>query len=512
MQARSPSNACGIDVSHHQGIIDWAKVRADGISFAFIKATEGMTFVDPRFVANVAGARAADILVGAYHFSRAATPAEAVKEAEFYYSAVTIAAGTLDLPHVLDIESEEGKTKANISATCRAWVERMKQLSGTQPIIYTYLDFARKNLEGLQDVPLWFACYNVQPPEDAAGWKRWAFLQYTDAGNVSGIAGKVDCNEYNGTEADLKRSVKGVSKYSPQVVKERIRAVNGKLEYIPLNTGKPYSIPATDVRLLKLEKGRVRFQFVARAGGKVSVLVKEFGADYGINFPFFDDSAQLPVGTVWDGSRYVNGAWGKAQKWHTFAGKNGAAAIGQLDNLQQYDFAVQGSPLLVNNGRAVWDYYREQEEVATDIGRDASGNPVWCQRTFAGIDAAGNLLIAVADGRTGTDQGLTLEEMALYMLDKGAVVAINGDGGSSTILADRSGGLNQSQNAGTNERAVHHALLFYCLDNVPQTVGDWKQESMDFLRAQGLIDADSKHDPDAPVTWAEMGSVLRRFK
>lgn len=115
-------------------------------------------------------------------------------------------------------------------------------------------------------------------------------------------------------------------------------------------------------------------------------------------------------------------------------------AIGKLDNLEQYDFAAMGSPLLVNNGAAVWDYYRQVEETASDIGRDA----------------AGNLLVAVSDGRTKGDQGLTLEEMALYMLDKGAVWAINGGSGSSSVIADQTGGLNQSQNVGANAVLIWH--------------------------------------------------------
>ncbi|MEF3311387.1 phosphodiester glycosidase family protein, partial [Paenibacillus sp. GYB004] len=139
------------------------------------------------------------------------------------------------------------------------------------------------------------------------------------------------------------------------------------------------------------------------------------------------------------------------------------------------------------------------------------GNLVRCQRTFAGIDAEGNLLLAVSDGRTRSDQGLTLEEMALYMLDKGAVWAINGDGGGSSVIADRSGGLNQDENIGENERAVHHALLIFLQpDQSVEQPKNWKQESVEWLNAQGLTDA--VRDPDTTPTWAELGAVLRKMK
>ncbi|MBD2861589.1 phosphodiester glycosidase family protein [Paenibacillus oceani] len=290
----------------------------------------------------------------------------------------------------------------------------------------------------------------------------------------------------------------------PTVIKERIIARDGMLEYLPFN----YNKPGTDVRLLKIERGKAKFKLVARPDAKVSELVKEHDADFGINFPYFDPSAKLPVGTVWDGTKYVNGAWGKTHKWHFLAFKDGCAEIRLPGSaVHDSDCAFSGSPLLVSNGRAAWDYYREVEETATDIGRDANGNLVRCQRTFAGIDAEGNLLLAVSDGRTRSDQGLTLEEMALYMLDKGAVWAINGDGGGSSVIADRSGGINQDENVGANERAVHHALLIF-LQPVEQSK-DWKQESVEWLNAQGLTDA--VRDPDTTPTWAELGAVLRKM-
>jgi hypothetical protein len=253
------------------------------------------------------------------------------------------------------------------------------------------------------------------------------------------------------------------TKYNPEIIKERIVAVNGKLQYIDLNKAGAYATKATDVRFMKLEKNKFSMKLVTRKDGKVSDLVKEFKADYGFNFPFFDSASKLPIGAVWDGNKYINGAFGKTLKWKEFSSRSGQLFISDLTEMSDSDFVVQGSPLVVSNGRASWDYYNKLEETAQDIGKDAKGNLVRCKRTFVGIDKNGDFLLAISDGRTSSDQGLTIEEMSLYMLDKGAVMALNGDGGGSTILADKTGGLNQSQNVGKNERAVHHAMLIYLL-------------------------------------------------
>ena len=108
----------------------------------------------------------------------------------------------------------------------------------------------------------------------------------------------------------------------------------------------------------------------------------------------------------------------------------------------------------------------------------------------------------MSDGRTTANPGLTLEEMALYMRDKGAVFAINGDGGGSTILADQTGAINDV----ATERVVHHALLIF-RNNAPAP--DWKRDAVEWLHVQGLTD--SVRDPDTTPTWAELGAILRKY-
>lgn len=84
MQSRSVSHARGIDVSRWQGSIDWKQVREAGISFVFIKASQGSSLEDPKFAENVQGAKAAGLLVGAYHFLGAASAAAARQEAKHF--------------------------------------------------------------------------------------------------------------------------------------------------------------------------------------------------------------------------------------------------------------------------------------------------------------------------------------------------------------------------------------------------------------------------------------------
>ncbi|MCR8645236.1 glycoside hydrolase family 25 protein [Paenibacillus sp. N1-5-1-14] len=204
MQARDNSHARGIDVSHYQGTIDWAKVRASGISFAFIKATEGTTYTDSKLAANLAGAKAAGIKVGAYHFCRAGIPGDAEKEANYFIQVLNSLGGIAkwDLPPALDIETTNNAT--NLTRTCQAWLSRVQATWNVQPLLYTYPYFAKSYLDAsLGNVPLWYANYGVNQPADVAGWTRWQFLQYSDSGTVPGIVGPVDMNEFDGSEDEL---------------------------------------------------------------------------------------------------------------------------------------------------------------------------------------------------------------------------------------------------------------------------------------------------------------------
>ncbi|MNH87708.1 Lysozyme M1 precursor [compost metagenome] len=206
MQTRSGNHAQGIDVSHWQGSIDWQKVRAAGKSFVFIKATESSRYTDNHFFSYLKGAKSAGLLVGAYHFTRAAKPADVKAEVDHFLEVINQAGGlsAFDLPFVLDAETKEAGTRANVTATVRSWVDEFKRRTGQTPLLYTYPSFIEGYLDSsLADVPLWYAYYSNVPPVNKSGWKSWEFLQYTSEGKVPGISGQVDLNEYKGSEAEL---------------------------------------------------------------------------------------------------------------------------------------------------------------------------------------------------------------------------------------------------------------------------------------------------------------------
>lgn len=208
MQSRSVSHARGIDVSRWQGSIDWKQVREAGISFVFIKASQGSSQEDPKFVENAQGAKAAGLLVGAYHFLGAASAAAARQEAKHFVETMK-KAGPLawfDLPPVLDYENNPaGISRAAINQVAAAFLEEVERLTGRQPILYTGNAFAANFDESLGRYDLWIARYSeTRVPDDRPAWTKWTFWQYTDSGRIHGITGKVDLNVYAGTLSDLK--------------------------------------------------------------------------------------------------------------------------------------------------------------------------------------------------------------------------------------------------------------------------------------------------------------------
>lgn len=213
MQARNPENARGVDVSHWQGAVDWAKVSASGIKFAILKATEGTQFIDDTLAVNVLGARENGISVGVYHFCRAATITAAIAEAKFFCSVIDDLGGIkmFDIPPVLDIESANAP-KAELTAICLTFLQTIEQRYGVRPMIYTYPNFLDNYLgEGLSDYPLWYAYYSDTPISDKKGWTEWTIVQHTDKGVVPGIAGNVDMNEYNGSVIKLAKTYTDVA-------------------------------------------------------------------------------------------------------------------------------------------------------------------------------------------------------------------------------------------------------------------------------------------------------------
>ncbi|MCV9947752.1 GH25 family lysozyme [Paenibacillus sp. BT-177] len=233
MQQRNSRNAQGIDVSRYQGKINWKAVKADGISLAFVKASQGQRYVDRTFIANVKRARAAGLLLGAYHFLDATSVDAAKAEARHFADVLDQVGGAkvLELPAVMDYENNPGKlSKTLISAVALAFLLELERLTGRKPIIYTGNAFATNFNASLGGYPLWIARYSdTRVPSDTVTWKRWDIWQYSDSGKVAGIKGNVDMNEYDGMANELrKRFGAVVPAQETESVTPCIFGVNGK--------------------------------------------------------------------------------------------------------------------------------------------------------------------------------------------------------------------------------------------------------------------------------------------
>jgi lysozyme len=195
MQARNPSNIKVIDVSIHQGAIDWAAVAADGVQGVLIKATEGIGFQDTNLKRNALGAAAAGLKIGYYHYARPETGNTVLAEVSSFLAAID--GLPVDLPLVLDVEDDAAKLGATkLTDWSYTWLSEVQIRSGHRVMLYTGASFARSYLGSkLAEFPLWVAHYGATTPMTNSTWDIWALFQYTDKGSISGITGNVDMNE-----------------------------------------------------------------------------------------------------------------------------------------------------------------------------------------------------------------------------------------------------------------------------------------------------------------------------
>jgi lysozyme len=194
----------GIDISHFQGTIDWSAVAQAGKMFAFVKATQGLTYVDPQFHANWAGAKAAGLLRGAYHFYQPGDDPR--QQAEFFLATVGLGPG--DLPPALDVETSKGQTAGEIVQGVQEWLSTVQQALGVTPLLYTDRTFWNTlGAEGFGGYPLWIAEYGVASPVLPAGWTSWTFWQSSETGTVPGVTGSLDLDLFQGSLEDLRRLV-----------------------------------------------------------------------------------------------------------------------------------------------------------------------------------------------------------------------------------------------------------------------------------------------------------------
>jgi lysozyme len=208
-EAASKRAIKGIDVSHWDGTIDWKMVASAGKKFAFVKATESTSFIDPKFATNRAGARAAGIVIGAYHYGRPdATPGDAVAEAQWLISNIGPIAPD-DLRPVLDLEVTGGLSTAALQQWALDWLDEVFLLTGRYGTIFTTNSFWNNKMGNTQAIAqagyaLWisYGGSGSSPNVPAGNWagNGWSFWKYDNCGSVRGIDGCVDLDKVNGTD------------------------------------------------------------------------------------------------------------------------------------------------------------------------------------------------------------------------------------------------------------------------------------------------------------------------
>lgn len=202
----------GIDVSHHQGAIDWQRVAAQKrIRFAFIKATEGGDFKDSEFQANWQGAKKAGLVRGAYHFFTFCRPGR--DQALNFLSVVPYESGTL--PMAIDLEfggnCRTVPTRDELLRELQAFVGELQKSYPEKPIFYVTEDFFNRYLAdsgpAIPDHYQWLRNIFYQPVQKTC--ERWAIWQFANNGAVDGISVPVDLNVLCPEQSDLMKLFQG---------------------------------------------------------------------------------------------------------------------------------------------------------------------------------------------------------------------------------------------------------------------------------------------------------------
>jgi lysozyme len=191
----------GIDVSNYQPNVNWADTAADGVQFSFIKATEGVSIVDPDFATAWPAARFAGVLRSAYHFFHATD--DPSTQAQNFLNTV----GELmpdDLAPMFDWETSDGVATATVIQNAQTWLDAVETATGRTPIIYTNASYWQTlgNPAAFARYPLFIVDLEKSCPTVPAPWTTWTFWQYSE-GSLSGVPTTVDFDVYNGSFSQL---------------------------------------------------------------------------------------------------------------------------------------------------------------------------------------------------------------------------------------------------------------------------------------------------------------------
>jgi len=217
----------GIDVSNWQGQVDWGAVRRTGRLFAFAKATEGRTYVDPTFAGNRQGMAAAGLVMrGLYHYARPDNNGPAAEAEHFLRTVGPLGPGEVA---VLDLETAPS---AGVGDWAAEWLALVEQATGRTPILYSYQSYLWSiPTSRLTRYPLWIAAYgrnNGQVPTtqpDTDRWSKWTWWQYTSNAVVPGVSGRVDDSMFVGSVEELASYGRSPATARPDPVGDLVRGL-----------------------------------------------------------------------------------------------------------------------------------------------------------------------------------------------------------------------------------------------------------------------------------------------
>ncbi|WP_160150291.1 GH25 family lysozyme [Nonomuraea solani] len=211
--AQADDGVPGVDVSNWTGDIDWAAVTSGGGKFAFVQATEGTNYRNPRFEAQYGGAAGAGLVRGAYHFAQPHESDGTAQADYFLQNGGNWVSDGQTMPGVLDIEDnpykdKNGKnncydlSKEDMVTWIKDFTKKYREATGRHAIIYTTTSWWQTctgNSTKFKSNPLWLARWGGEPGELPKSWKKHTFWQSADKGPLVGGG-----NSFNGSESQLK--------------------------------------------------------------------------------------------------------------------------------------------------------------------------------------------------------------------------------------------------------------------------------------------------------------------
>ena len=187
----------GVDVSHHNGKVDWKQLNNEGITFAYLKSTEGISHSDTKYIENYTDAKQANVKVGAYHFYNFGV--DGSLQAKHFIRHSTV--GISDLIPAIDVEHSPVNVYSNDKVYIQHVIDELLKLErelydyyGVRPLIYTNKDCYKLYIKNNFDENLiWMSDLYNEPQAKDYNWIVW---QFSHTGSINGIKGEIDLNYF----------------------------------------------------------------------------------------------------------------------------------------------------------------------------------------------------------------------------------------------------------------------------------------------------------------------------